>query len=142
MDAEFFEKLVGMGFGSAICCNLLEHVTDFPRLAAQVARIPRSGGWLFVSCPRAYPYHPDPLDNRFPGLLRCGVGRFVSRFRCRCLRRGGMRDSLGRLVPKQARGMGKTRATCASICQISRVAGHRQKSAMDQQALFCVMLPA
>ncbi|HEY3856169.1 MAG TPA: hypothetical protein VGO67_17415 [Verrucomicrobiae bacterium] len=65
LDAEFFERLLGMGFGSAICCNILEHVTDIQRLASQVARIPRSGGWLFVSCPRAYPYHPDPLDNRF-----------------------------------------------------------------------------
>ena len=65
LDQEFQQRLLTMQFGSAICCNLLEHVEDINNLAAHVARIPRTSGWLFVSCPRAYPYHPDPIDNGF-----------------------------------------------------------------------------
>ncbi len=63
MDAEFIERLRLYRFQSVFCSNLLEHVPQPKILAEQLVSILPLGGLLFVSCPRAFPYHPDPIDT-------------------------------------------------------------------------------
>lgn len=64
-DEAFLSKLVGMNFRSVFCSNLLEHVADPKRMAARILQIVPHGGCLFVSVPRRFPYHADPIDTMF-----------------------------------------------------------------------------
>lgn len=64
-DDEFLHRMQAYGFRSLFCSNLLEHVPQPDRLARQLVRTLPVGGLLFVSCPRAFPYHPDPIDTGF-----------------------------------------------------------------------------
>jgi hypothetical protein len=50
---------------SVFCSNLLEHVPDQGTVARALTMLLPPGGYLFVSCPYRYPYHPDPIDTRF-----------------------------------------------------------------------------
>lgn len=50
---------------SLICTNLLEHVTDRRIISGAIETILESGGYLFLSVPYRYPYHPDPIDTGF-----------------------------------------------------------------------------
>jgi len=52
-------------FRSIICSNLLEHVTDRTAVANLVQDLLVESGYLFVTCPYQYPYHPDPIDTMF-----------------------------------------------------------------------------
>jgi SAM-dependent methyltransferase len=45
--------------------NVLEHVTDIPRLCRQIEAILEPGGKILVSVPYRYPKHNDPIDNGF-----------------------------------------------------------------------------
>jgi SAM-dependent methyltransferase len=45
--------------------NLLEHVLDPARVAESIVGLVPPGGLIVVSGPCSYPYHPDPIDNRF-----------------------------------------------------------------------------
>lgn len=65
LDPEFVGRVSTLGFRSVVCCNLLEHVLDRPAVAAGVAGLVSPGGYLFVSCPKKFPYHPDPIDTGF-----------------------------------------------------------------------------
>lgn len=68
-DPAFIEDLAARSFPSLLCANLLEHVRDPAGVARSLVRIVPRGGFLFVSCPHRFPYHPDPIDTRFrPGL--------------------------------------------------------------------------
>ena len=49
-------------FGLAICCSVLEH-TDKPWvMAANLTRLVRPGGYLYMSVPWVWRYHPYPDD--------------------------------------------------------------------------------
>jgi len=63
----FRETLVAMNFNSVFCSHLLEHVAEDTRapICAAISQVLPKGGYLFVSCPRRFPYHPDPIDTRF-----------------------------------------------------------------------------
>lgn len=47
---------------TAICTEVLEHVTDPARLTAEMARCLKPGGHLIATAPWAAPYHPEPDD--------------------------------------------------------------------------------
>lgn len=75
------------GFRSVFCSNVLEHVTDREGLCRKLVELIPAGGYLIVSVPRAFPYHPDPIDTMFrpdvqelvalfPGT-RCLAGQVV-----------------------------------------------------------------
>ncbi|MFZ5478038.1 MAG: methyltransferase type 11 [Myxococcota bacterium] len=95
---------------SALCCNLLEHVPAGEREAycARVAGLVAPDGFLVVSVPRAFPYHPDPVDTG----LRPSVDEVAAMFAGFRVRAGeeveagrlwGMlRGNLRRLVTKSA----------------------------------------
>lgn len=65
LDAPFAARLAGMGFASALCSNLLEHVMDPVAMGRVLAGIVRPGGHILVSAPHRFPYHPDPIDTMF-----------------------------------------------------------------------------
>jgi SAM-dependent methyltransferase len=65
MDAAFQERVASLGARSVFCSNVLEHVTEPARLAAQLEAIVPPGGYLIVTVPRRFPYHPDPIDTLF-----------------------------------------------------------------------------
>lgn len=64
-DPEVLRTLGGMGLQSLVCANVLEHVTEPALFAANLLNLLPAGGLLFVTCPRAYPYHACPIDNLF-----------------------------------------------------------------------------
>jgi hypothetical protein len=59
------EGLVRRGYRSVFCSNLLEHVRNREAIARTLVWLVPPGGYLFVSCPYRYPYHPDPIDTMF-----------------------------------------------------------------------------
>ena len=64
-DPGFLERLGDLDLRSLMCCNVLEHVPNPEAIASTIERLVRSGGYLFVSVPRRYPYHPGPIDTMF-----------------------------------------------------------------------------
>jgi hypothetical protein len=56
-----------------MCCNVLEHVPNRDELATAIESLVSRGGYLFVTVPRRYPYHPGPIDTMFrPGVEELG----------------------------------------------------------------------
>ena len=47
-----------------ICTNVLEHVADAGACLAEIARVLKPGGALYITVPFIFPRHPDPLDCR------------------------------------------------------------------------------
>jgi hypothetical protein len=64
-DPGAIDGLVRRGYRSVFCSNLLEHVTNREEIARALVGLVPPGGYLFVSCPYRYPYHPDPIDTMF-----------------------------------------------------------------------------
>lgn len=64
-DPAFRDRVRALRFRSAFCNNLLEHVPDPAAVAAAVAAAVEPGGYLLVSVPHRFPYHPDPIDTMF-----------------------------------------------------------------------------
>src|SRR6266496_2531414 len=60
-------ELRRIGVRSVLCTNVLEHVPTDRRAAActAMADLVPPGGHLLVTVPRAFPYHPDPIDTGF-----------------------------------------------------------------------------
>lgn len=63
MDVAFVDRLREHEPRSALISNLLEHVVDPGRVARAVLGVLPAGAFLFVSGPRDFPHHPDPIDN-------------------------------------------------------------------------------
>ncbi|MCE9667367.1 class I SAM-dependent methyltransferase [Myxococcus stipitatus] len=73
----------------AVCCtNVLEHVEDPAGFAQRLAGMVPPGGVLLLSVPRAFPWHPDPIDTMF----RPSVDELVALF-------PGMRARASAVVP-------------------------------------------
>lgn len=64
-DPNFQTELRTLGIRSILCSNVLEHVPNPRRLAKTLREIIQPGAYLVVTVPRAFPYHPDPIDTRF-----------------------------------------------------------------------------
>jgi SAM-dependent methyltransferase len=64
-DARFLESLAELEMRSILCCNVLEHVPDPAVVAAAIERVVPRGGYVVVTVPRRYPYHPGPIDTMF-----------------------------------------------------------------------------
>jgi hypothetical protein len=48
-----------------LCCNILEHVREPKVLARRCMEIVGPGGLIFVTVPRSYPHHRDPIDTMY-----------------------------------------------------------------------------
>jgi SAM-dependent methyltransferase len=64
-DSAFLRSLERLEIRSVMCCNVLEHVPDPPPVAAAIERVIAPGGYLLVTVPSRYPYHPGPIDTLF-----------------------------------------------------------------------------
>jgi hypothetical protein len=68
-DPVVWAQLVALEPRSVLCSNVLEHVTDREGLGRRLCELIPAGGYVIVSVPHAFPYHPDPIDTMFrPGL--------------------------------------------------------------------------
>jgi hypothetical protein len=67
-DPAFLAELRDLRFRSVFCSNLLEHVANPGEIARALTAAVPEGGYLFISAPHRFPYHPDPIDTMFrPG---------------------------------------------------------------------------
>src|SRR4030042_2906071 len=57
--------MIGKKFDLVICCNLLEHVLKPNKVASFLMDVVERGGYLLVTVPQTYRYHPDPIDTMF-----------------------------------------------------------------------------
>jgi SAM-dependent methyltransferase len=64
-DLVFLGSLEQLEIRSVMCCNVLEHVPDPAQVAAAIERVLAPGGYLLVTVPSRYPYHPGPIDTLF-----------------------------------------------------------------------------
>lgn len=65
LDERFLAEIAKLQIRSAMISNLFEHVTIRQQICEVVMRILPPGGYLFVSGPKDYPYHADPIDTMF-----------------------------------------------------------------------------
>lgn len=78
-DAAFMDELKKIGFKSVICSNLLEHVPSDSRkkiCESLLGFIPENG-YLFISGPYRFPYHPDPIDTMYRPNIEEMAGSFA-----------------------------------------------------------------
>jgi SAM-dependent methyltransferase len=64
-DSVFLRSLEQLKIRSVMCCNVLEHVPDPAPVAAAIERVVAPGGYVLVTVPSRYPYHPGPIDTLF-----------------------------------------------------------------------------
>lgn len=64
-EPEFLARIAQMQFRSVFCSNLLEHVVQREAICHTLLAIIPVGGYLFLSTPCCFPYHPDPIDTGF-----------------------------------------------------------------------------
>lgn len=65
LDVNFREHIRSLGPRAILCSNVLEHVADVGAFVGALEDLTPPGGLLLVTVPRSYPYHLDPVDNRF-----------------------------------------------------------------------------
>ena len=46
-----------------VCTYVLEHVADARACLAEIARVLKPGGCVYIAVPFLFPFHPDPLDR-------------------------------------------------------------------------------
>jgi hypothetical protein len=82
-DDAFVSGLGSYGYRSLLCCNLLEHVPVPSAISAKLELLVPVGGYLIITVPNRFPYHPDPIDTMF----RPGVDEVAQLFpHCRLIR--------------------------------------------------------
>jgi SAM-dependent methyltransferase len=82
-DPIFQQSLAARSAGGILCCNMFEHVRDRRKLADICVELVRPAGYIIVTVPRSFPYHPDPIDTYF----RPNPADIVSLFRgCEIIR--------------------------------------------------------
>jgi hypothetical protein len=64
-DPHFLRQVTALNIRSVMCCNLLEHVTDRHIVCDAMRSMVRPGGYFFLTVPRRFPYHEDPIDTMF-----------------------------------------------------------------------------
>lgn len=61
-DASCMPEVGDDSFGSALCCEVLEHAWRPAAVLFELARVVRPGGLILVTVPFAFPYHQFPDD--------------------------------------------------------------------------------
>ena len=64
-DHRFLKELSCYNFKSIFFSNVLEHLVEREIVCESLLSLIPVGGYMFVSCPRHYPPHPDPIDTMF-----------------------------------------------------------------------------
>jgi hypothetical protein len=58
-------SLRGCGARSVLCCNVLEHVADRAPAIGLLSDLVGPDGYLLLTVPRRFPFHPDPIDTMY-----------------------------------------------------------------------------
>jgi len=64
-DDSFVAGLGDNGYRALLCCNFLEHVAAPSAICAKLELLVPVGGYLIITVPNRFPYHPDPIDTMF-----------------------------------------------------------------------------
>lgn len=72
MSADRMEKK----FSLVICCSLLEHIKNPEKTCSLLVALVKPGGFLLVTVPRSYRYHPDPIDTMFRPSMKQLISMF------------------------------------------------------------------
>jgi SAM-dependent methyltransferase len=64
-NPDFLQQVRAMKFRSVFCNNLLEHVPGPDKICEAMVSAVEPGGYLLISVPHRFPYHPDPLDTMY-----------------------------------------------------------------------------
>jgi hypothetical protein len=64
-DPTLLNEIATMHIRAIMISNLLEHVANRQEICNVAMKILPPGGYLFVTGPYDYPYHPDPIDTMF-----------------------------------------------------------------------------
>jgi len=64
-DPAFLETLQDLGARSVMCCNVLEHLANRELLIDRLPKLVGPGGYVIVTVPYRFPYHPDPIDTLY-----------------------------------------------------------------------------
>jgi len=64
-DPSLLNEIATIQIQSIMISNLLEHITNRQEICDVAMKILPTGGYLFVTGPHDYPYHPDPIDTMF-----------------------------------------------------------------------------
>lgn len=67
---------IGKKFDMVICCSLLEHVKKPDKIATLLIDLVKQDGFLLITVPQAYRYHPDPIDTMFRPTMKELVSMF------------------------------------------------------------------
>lgn len=62
-DPAMQARLRALGPAAVLASNLLEHVADPKEMVRLIASLVPAGGFLVLTGPQVFPYHPDPIDN-------------------------------------------------------------------------------
>jgi hypothetical protein len=116
-DPAFSRRVASMRFRSVFAANILEHVVDPASVARLILTVIPPGGYVFVSCPFRFPYHPDPIDTMF----RPDPGTLAGLFPGATLLRGDVISAGTLLTYLLARARQNPRALAASV--LRRAAG-------------------
>ena len=71
-------KFIGYRFDLVICGNMLEHVSDRKKMGKKILDLVKDKGYLLVTVPNVYGYHPDPIDTGYRPSPKELEGLFAS----------------------------------------------------------------
>lgn len=69
-------KGIGRKFDLVICCSLLEHVQQPKKVSLILMDLVREDGFLLITVPKSYRYHPDPIDTMFRPSMKKLISMF------------------------------------------------------------------
>jgi hypothetical protein len=64
-NPDILQEIAKLNIKSVMCSNLLEHLSNREEICKIIYSILPIGGYLFLTVPCDYPYHPDPIDTMF-----------------------------------------------------------------------------
>ena len=65
LEPTLLKEIATIQIRALMISNLLEHITKRQEICNVAMKILPPGGYIFVSGPHDYPYHPDPIDTMF-----------------------------------------------------------------------------
>jgi hypothetical protein len=75
-DPAFLAEVKARGCRSAICSNLLEHLSERQGVIDACGELVAEEGALVVTVPYSYPYHADPIDTLYRPDVEALAGEF------------------------------------------------------------------
>ena len=64
-NKDFFNQIKNNKYNCIICSNLLEHIENPERIIDSIYNLLEQNGYLILTLPFNYPYHPDPIDTYY-----------------------------------------------------------------------------